>query len=92
MESLCEQEIKSNAEVLRAIQSDLPIFFDILTSLYTHSALPQEFKGFILYLCDNLKLHLPKHERLKRHLQNTMTPSQGICIFNVTISLSTFEI
>jgi len=52
---LYEPNIKSNVETLRAIQTYLPIFFAVLNTLSIETCLPDEFKGLIIYLCDQAK-------------------------------------
>jgi len=49
--SLCDTGTKSDAKLLKSLQREAPIFFNILTELMG-SCFPEEFKGLLLFLCD----------------------------------------
>ena len=52
LESLCESNVKSNIELVRSVQRELPLFFNILSTFSIENALPEEFKGLLIYLAD----------------------------------------
>ena len=51
-ESLYEDGILSNVEVLRSLMTELPILYGLLEALPEEPRLPDEFKGLVIYLCD----------------------------------------
>ena len=52
LESLCEDNVKANTELVRSVQRELPLFFNLLSALSVETSLPGEFKGLLLYLSE----------------------------------------
>ena len=61
-EALFENNIKLNHELMRSIQNELPLFFNVLASLNIEQCLPQEWKGLVLFLIDVSQQHFNNAE------------------------------
>ena len=67
---LMKPGIKSNMEILKRVQMELPIFFPILTAFSIENCLPEEWKGLLLDLCTLAKKPFAKARSLNTPIVN----------------------